>query len=103
MSSFFTRPASERKRKRTDGQTAQPSKRRDVETQDNPRTRPGARTAQKKDEERDESISGSDSEDAAATEPRLSESEATSEEDETAGDRRIRLAQRYLDNIRTEV
>jgi ribosomal RNA-processing protein 9 len=103
MSSFFTRPASERKRKRTDGQTARPSKRRDVETQDNPRRRSGARTAQKKDEVRDESISSSDSEDAAATESGLSESEATSEEDETEGDRRIRLAQRYLDNIRTEV
>lgn len=103
MSSFFTRPVSERKRKRTDGQTPRPSKRRDVETQDNPRMQPVARATQKQDENLNESISGSDSEDIAATESGLSESEGTSEEDETVADRRVRLAQRYLDNIRTEV
>ncbi len=103
MSSFFTRPASERKRKRADGQTTRPSKRRDVESQDNPRRRPSAQVVRKKDEEQDDSISGSDSEGPAASESGLSESEATSEEDETAADKRVRLAQKYLDNIRSEV
>ena len=107
MSSFFTRPASERKRKRTDGQTKRPAKRRDVETQDKPNRRPGSKLptqkSNKEREKRDESVSGSDSEDDAVTESGLSDSEATSEEDETAADRRVRLAQRYLDNIRSEV
>ena len=107
MSSFFTRPASERKRKRTDGQTARPAKRRDVDTQDGSQRRPGSKLpthkTNKEREKRDDSISGSDSEGVAATESGLSDSEATSEEDETAADRRVRLAQRYLDNIRSEV
>jgi ribosomal RNA-processing protein 9 len=107
MSSFFTRPASERKRKRTDAQTTRPAKRRDVELQDRPTRRPGSKLptqkTNKEREKRDESISGSDSEGAAATESGLSDSEATSEEDETAADRRVRLAQQYLDNIRSEV
>lgn len=107
MSSFFTRPASERKRKRTNGQTTRPAKRRDVETQDRPARRPGSKLptqkTNKEREKRDESISGSDSEGVAATESGFSDSEATSEEDETAADRRVRLAQRYLDNIRSEV
>lgn len=107
MSSFFTRPASERKRKRADEQTRRPAKRRDVETQDNPKQRPVSKLptqkTNKEREKRDESISGSDSEGGAATDSGLSDSEATSEEDEPAADRRVRLAQRYLDNIRSEV
>lgn len=53
--------------------------------------------------DRDESISGSESEGNDVQAGSASESEATSEEDETAAERRVRLAERYLDNIREEV
>lgn len=55
--------------------------------------------------ERDESISGSDSEsDGVADEPEEVESTSESEnEGETAAEKRLRLAERYLDNVRQEV
>jgi len=55
-----------------------------------------------RDAERDESISGSESEDEIEPEE-VEDSEATSEEDETAAERRVRLAQRYLDRLKGEV
>ncbi|KPI45973.1 uncharacterized protein AB675_496 [Cyphellophora attinorum] len=83
MSSFFTAPASQRKRKRIDDRSGKPAKRRDVERKPRGTVRSDERPRQAKEEqERDESISGSDSEDVAET---------------------VRLAQRYLDNIREEV
>lgn len=104
MSSFFTTPASQRKRKRADDRPGKPAKRRGVENDRTPRSRAPERDGgkQSRDAERDESISGSDSEAELAPDSDP-ESEATSEEDETAADRRVRLAQRYLDNIRQEV
>ncbi|KIX06918.1 uncharacterized protein Z518_04894 [Rhinocladiella mackenziei CBS 650.93] len=105
MSSFFTLPPSRRKRKRRNESPTKARKRREVdqagthdEQDDGARRRPIR--PQKRD--RDESISGSDFEDNG--EPVTDdESDATSEEGETAADRRMRLAQRYLDNIRQEI
>ena len=105
MSSFFTIPSSQKKRKRPEV-TGPPQKRlassRPVPREPKPQRRP----------QRDESISGS--EDESDEEPRdvfedeeagesSSEEEAGSEdEEETAAERRLRLAERYLENIREQ-
>ena len=97
MSSFFTLPASQRKRKREDRTAAPASKKRGV----------AATERGKGTQERDESISGSDSEDdevldrGAGSEEEGSSSE--SEDGETGAERRLRLAERYLGNVREEV
>ncbi|KAJ9645103.1 pre-rRNA processing protein [Coniosporium tulheliwenetii] len=104
MSSFFTTPASQRKRKRPDTSAgAATAKRRNTAAST---ARPHNDTRARK--ERDDSISGS--EDTEDEEPRrapdVEEEEATSEseaENETAAERRLRLAERYLSNIREEV
>lgn len=105
MSSFFTLPASQRKRKRGEDIVGKARKRRGVgkndrgdATDDSARHKP----SRPRDRERDESISGSESEAEVELESG-EESEATSEEGENTADRRIRLAQRYLDNIKHEV
>ncbi|KAF2405345.1 WD40 repeat-like protein [Trichodelitschia bisporula] len=105
MSSFFTAPASQRKRKRADGSAPAPKKRTASAAKPRPKTtdRPT-----RKPREREDSISGSDASDSDDDAPRQpvidDESEGTSEEEgETADERRLRLAQRYLDNIREEV
>lgn len=108
MSSFFTAPASLRKRKRGADNPGKPRKRREADNKNGARDeqdeRPRRKPAQppRDRERRDESISGSESEDNVEPESDA-ESEATSEEGETAAERRVRLAQRYLDNIRQEV
>ena len=99
MSSFFTLPASQRKRKRTDERPGKPAKRRGVQADS---AQVNVKSRKSKDVERDESISGSDSDEDIQS-VSGDESEATSEEGEAAADRRVRLAQRYLDNIREEV
>lgn len=104
MSSFFTVPASQRKRKRTDGASAQALKKRN--TNATKPTRPQKKAPA--EPERDESISGSESDEGerlsgavdAEDEEDTSESE---HEGETAAERRLRLAERYLENIRQEV
>ncbi|KAJ9493908.1 pre-rRNA processing protein [Exophiala xenobiotica] len=104
--SFFTTPASQRKRKRPTENPGKPRKRRDAdrtEARDEQDERPQRKTTRPRNQERDESISGSESDDDAVEHETDVESEATSEEDETAAERRVRLAQRYLDNIRQEV
>ncbi|KAF1953996.1 WD40 repeat-like protein [Byssothecium circinans] len=99
MSSFFTVPASQRKRKRAEsGPPA--SKKRNV-APNAAKSSKGPRRA-----DRDESISGSEeSDDEHGTglfeEPE--DSESSSDEKETAAEKRIRLAERYLENIRNEV
>lgn len=102
MSSFFTTPASQKKRKRSDNPAGKPSKRRDVERSTDRRNKSAPRSRPDREPERDESISGSDSEDEVDPES-AEESEATSEEDETAGERRLRLAKRYLERVKDEV
>jgi ribosomal RNA-processing protein 9 len=95
MSSFFTTPASQRKRKRPDANSTVPRKRNPTASQ----SRAPART------EREDSITESESSDgerANAFEDD-DESETSDDENETAAEKRLRLAQRYLDNIRGEV
>ncbi|KAL2852870.1 WD40-repeat-containing domain protein [Aspergillus pseudoustus] len=99
MSSFFTLPASQRKRKREDRSGAPATKKRGVDADGDARNKNRKR-------ERDESISGSDlDEDAESVASIASEEESGSESDEgeTAAERRLKLAERYLDNVREEV
>jgi ribosomal RNA-processing protein 9 len=100
MSSFFTVPSSQRKRKRADDRPGKPAKRRGVEKQS---AQPERKAVRPREDDRDDSISGSDSDHDIDDAGSLVESEASSEEDETAAERRVRLAQRYLDNVREEV
>ncbi|KAJ0419959.1 WD40-repeat-containing domain protein [Aspergillus carlsbadensis] len=100
MSSFFTLPASQRKRKREDRSGAPATKKRGVDADGD------ARNKNKRTRERDESISGSDlDEDVESVASVASEEESGSESDEgeTAAERRLKLAERYLDNVREEV
>ncbi|KAI1942774.1 pre-rRNA processing protein [Ophidiomyces ophidiicola] len=102
MSSFFTLPASQRKRKREDHPAAPASKKRGVVA-----TKTSARSdsRRQKTQQREESISGSatDSDDAVGSD-RFDETEVSgSEEEETAAERRLKLAERYLENIREEI
>lgn len=103
MSSFFTVPASQRKRKREEPAVVPGAKRRNTSFNKSANTQK-SKTPRSK---RDESISGSGSED----EPRRKNagdeeqdlSSDSEEEDETGAERRLRLAERYLENVREEV
>ncbi len=103
MSSFFTLPASQRKRKRIDDRPGKPAKRRSIQTKGSESKQANKKSRTVRNEARDDSISGSESEEEEVQAETVTESEATSEEDETAAERRARLAERYLDNIRGEV
>lgn len=98
MSSFFTVPASQRKRKREDRNAAPATKKRGVDAKNE-----GAGNRRVRD--REESISGSDLDEDDEIESGVSaeEPESDSDEGETAADRRLKLAERYLDNVREEV
>lgn len=103
MSSFFTTPASQRKRKRDDPNTAPSTKRR------NTTSKSGAKPEKERPSraQRDESISSSGSEDEGKRK-RDSDDEALSEssledDDETGAERRLRLAEQYLQNLKGEV
>ncbi|KAI1096857.1 WD40 repeat-like protein [Rostrohypoxylon terebratum] len=119
MSSFFTIPGAQKKRKRAPA-TELPKKR--IATSKYPKapSRPAKpikiakpakpaksvpTPAPKKRVERDESISGSDSEsEAEPGDLEAPESGSESEDEgETAAEKRLRLAERYLDNVRQEV
>ncbi|OAL70202.1 rRNA processing protein RRP9 [Trichophyton violaceum] len=102
MSSFFTLPASQRKRKREDRVGAPVAKKRGVTGKGAPQSGDKSR----RQAERDESISGSDSEGDKRSEVSAGsedESLSGSEGDETAAERRLRLAEQYLHNVREEV
>jgi len=112
MSSFFTVPGAHKKRKQT-GASEPPKKRINASnTSSKPSgSRAPAKAAPSKSKrpERDESISGSDSEDYD-TDVSIPEHEGsdngtddTDNEGETAAERRLRLAERYLANVRKEV
>lgn len=103
MSSFFTTPASQRKRKRDDAYTSSSTKRRNT----NPKSSAKPYKEEPTRPRRDESISSSGSEDEEKRK-RISNDEADSEsssenDDETGAERRLRLAERYLQNLRSEV
>ncbi|KAK5662948.1 hypothetical protein OQA88_6360 [Cercophora sp. LCS_1] len=112
MSSFFTTPGAQKKRKRP-STTEAPKKR--LATKTGPKAPTNglgssrAAPAQKKPIERDESISGSDldSDESGDELPDRAGSDAGSEESEnegeTAAEKRLRLAQRYLEKTRKEV
>lgn len=98
-SSFFTTPASQRKRKRTEGASAAPKRHNTESTSSRP-----ARAANRT--QREESISGSDISDDEGEgffEENESGSDSSEDEGETAAEKRLRLAERYLENIRNEV
>lgn len=102
MSSFFTIPASQRKRKRDDRVVAPGSKKRGIAAKGDTREDASRR---RRDSE-DESISGSDLEDDEDVSGSELSDDATSEDSddgETAAERRLKLAERYLENIREEV
>ncbi|KAL9095615.1 MAG: hypothetical protein Q9165_002047 [Trypethelium subeluteriae] len=105
MSSFFTTPASQKKRKRTDSSRTPLQKRRNVTSTGKSSTR--LPPPSKKKQARDESISGSDSEDENSRGARdaasIDGSEESEYENETAAERRLRLAEQYLENVREEV
>ncbi|EGE06057.1 ribosomal RNA-processing protein 9 [Trichophyton equinum CBS 127.97] len=102
MSSFFTLPTSQRKRKREDRVGAPVAKKRGVTGKGAPQSSDKSR----RQVDRDESISGSDSEGDERSEVSAGsedESLSGSDEDETAAERRLRLAEQYLHNVREEV
>ncbi|KAK4897631.1 pre-rRNA processing protein [Elasticomyces elasticus] len=91
MSSFFTAPASQRKRKRP-------------QTDDRPAAKRNAAPVQKRAEARDESISGSDSDDDARGADAVDPDDSSSDsEAEDVASKRIRLAEQYLANTQREV
>jgi len=102
MSSFFTDPSA-KKRKR-------PSKPEAPKKKPNLSSKPSSssKAPAKKRVERDESISGSDSDDDESYEgfsdarEEISGSESENE-GETAAEKRLRLAERYLDNVKEHV
>lgn len=98
MSSFFTTPASQKKRKREATGLTPAAKKRNI-TSAQPRSRP----------RHDSSISGSDSadEDDASPVIRVGSDTSGSEEsdaaDQTEAERRLKLAEQYLENVRADV
>ncbi|KAI4258315.1 MAG: hypothetical protein LQ352_001253 [Teloschistes flavicans] len=102
MSSFFTTPASQKKRKRQDTSAAPPSKRqRNTIDGSNALKTTKSKPARAA---RDDSISGSGSEGdedrgKASAQDAESSSDSGSEE-ETGAQRRLRLAEQYLENIK---
>ena len=102
MSSFFTAPASLRKRKRDDANPTTSTKRRSTSKTD--AKQPSKKSARPR---RDESISSSSSDDEAIRK-RVKDAEVLSEsesevDDETGAERRLRLAEQYLESIKGEV
>ncbi|KAF4552380.1 WD domain-containing protein 35 [Elsinoe fawcettii] len=94
MSSFFTTPASQRKRKRNEDGAGKPAVR--GKTTSRPQKKPR--------EDRDESISGSDSEGPVDQDEETSHTLSdSSSDDEDAAARRTKLASRYLENTRKEI
>ncbi|KAK6509054.1 pre-rRNA processing protein [Arthrobotrys musiformis] len=94
MSSFFTAPASQRKRKRSGTDTPANSSRKASGT---------AKPPSKKRQVRDEEIS-SDDDDSIDSASIVSAEDSDDESilGETEAEKRLRLAQQYLDNLRTE-
>ncbi|KAK6585787.1 hypothetical protein PZA11_000844 [Diplocarpon coronariae] len=105
MSSFFTLPSA-KKRKRPNSQSAPPKKRI---ASSQPKLTPKAKAARRP--QRDESISGSEDDDSPqeredgmlGTGGGSSSSDEGGEDEETAAERRLRLAERYLENIRGDI
>ncbi len=101
MPSFFTVPSSQRKRKHDDTAAVPSLKRRNQssnKSQKPKRSKP----------DRDESISESESEDGRGRRNLMDEegekaSSESEDEDETGAERRLRLAERYLEKVKGQV
>jgi ribosomal RNA-processing protein 9 len=96
MSSFFSVPGAQKKRKRNhDGPASKrPGRPRPAKPQTAPKTKVN----------RDDEISGSESESEAADHGDASPSDSDeSERDETVAQKRLRLASQYLSRVREEV
>lgn len=112
MSSFFTSAASQNKRKRpAAAATEAPKKRFAASNRGGPAKSAGRPTNGRQNVERDDSISGSsdDSEDDGKSLDGVSGGEGSDEEvesdneRETAAEKRLRLAERYLENVKEHV
>lgn len=107
MSSFFTVPGAQKKRKRPAAPEAPKKRLAGSKTAGKPVAKAAAAT--KKRAERDESISGSDSDDDESYDSpsdageAVDRDESDDEEEETAAEKRLRLAERYLENIKEHV
>jgi ribosomal RNA-processing protein 9 len=105
MSSFFTLPASQKKRKRPDTDPGSVVKKRATHAG----TSSGGQTKQPKRPRRDESISSGSEEGDIPRKPVTDDIETSGSssesdrDDETGAERRLRLAERYLENIKSEV
>lgn len=100
MSSFFTLPTSQRKRKRETPSTTHASAPRK-------QPKPSSRKPQKQQEDNEDEVA-SDAESISSGSSSAAGSAASSDAssdhaDETAAERRLRLAEQYLSNIRDEV
>ena len=104
MSSFFTTPASQKKRKREDAIAAPSTKKSKTS---NSRSAPKTQKDRPPKKRRDESISGSGSEAdedlRKGSGEEVAFSSESESEDETGAERRLRLAEQYLENIKGEV
>ena len=94
MAGFFAEPKA-RKKRRQGGAEARGSTKRKRLNDKTPIEQPRQR------EQRDESISGSDSDDSIAQD--VQDEAASEPDDETAAEKRLRLAEQYLDKVRGEV
>ena len=104
MSGFFTLPTSQRKRKRLDNGEIRTTKKRNSA----PSSREPAEKPKPSRAEKDDSISGSDSDEEEKSREAMggedvNSSSASDHDDETGAERRLRLAERYLENIKGEV
>lgn len=99
MSSFFTKPAS-LKRKRVEAGAAPRPARRQQNGEDKDNTRPRNRRAPRDD---DSVSSGSSDDEAGAQQADIASSSSDSEDGEDAAGKRTRLAERYLENTRREI
>ncbi|KAF4332377.1 component of the u3 snoRNP complex [Fusarium beomiforme] len=109
MSSFFTVSGAQKKRKRTEA-SEQPKKRVAASKSAGKTQSKNAGPTKKRVERDDESISGSDSDDdeshdsaSAASDVEMEDNESEDDEGETAAERRLRLAERYLENVKEHV
>lgn len=106
MSSFFTTPASQRKRKRDGGTTSSVATKRSNTGNVSGRRSTKATAPGRLSAARDESISGSEDlseeDDRRSAAGQGSDAEESDYGDETAAEQRLRLAERYLENIREE-
>jgi ribosomal RNA-processing protein 9 len=99
MSSFFTTPTSQKKRKRTEGTARNPSRNRNFPSEQ--RTANGTKVIKGRQE--DEDISGSESGSSVEESDEKAEISSSEDENETAAERRLRLAERYLESIKEQI